>query len=113
LEHVKRQGAELFDRFDIAEYANKTFGMYGGREETVTLEFENRLIGVVIDRFGKDLTIRKRDENYFTVRVPVTVSGQFFGWLTGLGVGAKIAAPEQVAQEYQNYVNQVLGQYNG
>jgi predicted DNA-binding transcriptional regulator YafY len=111
LEHVKRQGAELFERFDIAEYANKTFGMYGGREETVTLEFENRLIGVVIDRFGKELTIRKRDENYFTVRVPVTVSGQFFGWLTGLGVGAKIAAPEQVAQEYRNYVNQVLGQY--
>jgi predicted DNA-binding transcriptional regulator YafY len=113
MENVKRQGAELFERFDIAEYANKTFGMYGGREETVTLEFENRLIGVVIDRFGKELTIRKRDENYFTVRVPVTVSGQFFGWLTGLGVGARIAAPEQVAQEYQNYVNRVLGQYNG
>jgi predicted DNA-binding transcriptional regulator YafY len=111
LEHVKRQGAELFERFDIAEYANKTFGMYGGREETVTLEFENRLIGVVIDRFGKELTIRKRDENYFTVRVTVTVSGQFFGWLTGLGVGARIAAPEQVAQEYKNYVNQVLRQY--
>jgi predicted DNA-binding transcriptional regulator YafY len=113
MENVKRQGAELFERFDIAEYANKTFGMYGGREETVTLEFENRLIGVVIDRFGKELTIRKRDDNCFTVRVPVTISGQFFGWLTGLGVGARIAAPEQVAQEYQNYVNRVLGQYNG
>jgi hypothetical protein len=44
--------------------------------------------------------------------VTVTVSGQFFGWLTGIGVGARIAAPKQVAQEYQNYVNQVLGQYN-
>jgi predicted DNA-binding transcriptional regulator YafY len=111
LENVSRQGAELFERFDIAEYANKTFGMYGGRDEMVTLEFENRLIGVVIDRFGKELTIRKRDENYFSVRVPVTVSGQFFGWLTGLGVGAKITAPAQVAEEYREYVTQVLNQY--
>ena len=29
--------------------------MYGGVEETITLRLPNRLIGVVIDRFGKDL----------------------------------------------------------
>ncbi|MCD7726472.1 MAG: WYL domain-containing protein [Clostridiales bacterium] len=111
LEGVKRQGAELLERFDIADYANKTFGMYGGREETVTLEFENRLIGVVMDRFGKDVAVRKRNEGHFAVRVRVAVSGQFFGWLTGLGVGARITAPEEAAQEYREYLRQVLGQY--
>ncbi len=109
LENVKRQGAELFERFDIADYANKTFGMYGGREETVTLEFENRLIGVVMDRFGKEAAVRKRDEGHFSVRVRVAVSGQFFGWLTGLGIGAKIAAPDEVSEEYRKYLKQVLG----
>ncbi len=113
LEGVKRQGAELFNRFDIADYANKTFGMYGGREETVTLEFENRLIGVVMDRFGKEVSVRKRDEEHFSVRVLVAVSGQFFGWLTGLGIGAKIVAPGKVAEEYQTYLKQVLRQYTG
>ena len=63
---VMREGAELFDRFDIAAYANKTFGMFGGREEIITLEFENRFIGVVMDRFGKEVPIRKRDENHFS-----------------------------------------------
>lgn len=113
LENVKRQGAELFERFDIADYANKTFGMYGGREETVTLEFENRLIGVVMDRFGKEAAVRRRDEEHFSVRVRVAVSGQFFGWLTGLGVGARIAAPDEVTEEYRKYLRQVLGQYSG
>lgn len=113
LEGVKRQGAELFERFDIADYANKTFGMYGGREETVTLAFENRLIGVVMDRFGKEAAVRKRDEEHFSVRVRVAVSGQFFGWLTGLGIGAQITAPDGVAREYREYLNQVLGQYSG
>lgn len=108
---VAREGAELFDRFDIAAYANKTFGMYGGKEEIVTLEFENRFIGVVLDRFGKEIPVRPRDEQHFSVRVQVALSGQFFGWLTGLGTGAKITAPAAVVEEYRSYLREVVGQY--
>lgn len=108
---VAREGAELFNRFDIAAYANKTFGMYGGKEEIVTLEFENRFIGVVLDRFGKEIPVRPRDEQHFSVRVQVALSGQFFGWLTGLGKGAKITAPAAVVEEYYDYLNEVIGQY--
>ncbi|MCM1267446.1 MAG: WYL domain-containing protein [Bacteroidales bacterium] len=109
----KREGAALFERFDIADYANKTFGMYGGREETVTLLFENSLIGVVMDRFGKEAPIRKRDEEHFSVRVRVAVSGQFFGWLTGLGGGARIFAPEDVRAEYLAHLKETLAGYGG
>lgn len=108
---VARQGAEMFDRFDIAAYANKTFGMYGGKEEIVTLEFENRFIGVVLDRFGKEISVRPRDAQHFSVRVQVALSGQFFGWLTGLGAGAKITAPTAVVEEYRSYLQGVVGQY--
>lgn len=106
-----REGAALFERFDIAAYANKTFGMFGGREEIVTLEFENRFIGVVMDRFGKEVSVRRRDEERFSVRVQVALSGQFYGWLTGLGVGARILAPEEVAAEYREHLEKALGQY--
>lgn len=108
---VMREGAELFDRFDIAAYANKTFGMFGGREEIVTLEFENRFIGVVMDRFGKEVPIRKRDENHFSVRVQVALSGQFYGWMTGLGAGARITAPGDVVEEYKKFLQQVMEPY--
>lgn len=108
---VGREGAALFERFDIAAYANKTFGMFGGKEEIVTLEFENRLIGVVMDRFGKEVPVRKRDAGHFSVRVQVALSGQFYGWLTGLGVGAKIIAPVEIAEEYRAYLGNVLAQY--
>ena len=111
LNGVRREGASLFERFDIADYANKTFGMYGGQEEVVTLAFENRFIGVVIDRFGKDVSVRHRDEKHFTVRVKVAVSGQFFGWLTGLGAGACIVSPKEVSQAYQRHVQAVMAQY--
>lgn len=108
---VAREGAELFDKFDIAAYANKTFGMYGGKEEIVTLEFENRFIGVVLDRFGKEISVRPRDAQHFSVRVQVALSGQFYGWLTGLGTGAKITAPAAVVEEYRSYLREVVNQY--
>ena len=107
----KREGADLFEAFDIADYANKTFGMFGGKEEIVTLQFENHYIGVVIDRFGKEISIRKTDSEHFSVRVKVALSGQFYGWLTGLGKGAKIIAPMEVVSGYQEYLQRVIEQY--
>ena len=111
LEGVRREGAELFEQFDIAAYANKTFGMFGGREEVVTLEFENRFIGVVLDRFGKDVSVRRMDGEHFQVRVQVALSGQFYGWLTGLGVGARVTAPTAVVEEYCQYLHKTAQQY--
>lgn len=111
LSGTAREGARLFERFDIAAYANKTFGMFGGRQEVVTLVFENRLIGVVMDRFGREVPIRKKDRDSFSVRVQVALSGQFYGWLTGLGAGAQIAAPADVVEEYCSYLHRTLQQY--
>lgn len=111
LHGVKRAGSALFESFDIAAYANQTFGMYGGQEEVVTLEFENRLIGVVIDRFGKEVSVRPMENGRFRVRVKIAVSGQFYGWLTGLGSGAGILAPQNVAEDYSRYLADILDRY--
>lgn len=108
---IKREGGALFDSFDIADYANKTFSMYGGKEETVTLLLDNHLIGVVMDRFGKEAAVRKRDEEHFSARVTVAVSGQFFGWLTGLGDGAKLIAPERVVEQYKEHLEGIVQRY--
>ena len=45
------------------------------------------------------------------MRVQVALSGQFYGWLTGLGIGAKILAPAEVLEEYREHLEKVLGQY--
>lgn len=95
----KREGREHFEQFDMAAYARKSFGMFGGEEQYVKLEFENRLAGVVIDRFGKDIFMVPVDGEHFTVNVNVAVSGQFFGWVFGLGRGARILGPEKVVEQ--------------
>lgn len=96
----KRVGKEEFKRFDLAHYAKKTFGMFGGEEETLRIRFHNKYIGVVIDRFGKDVSVRTDGDSHFIARVDVAVSGQFFGWLTGLGKEVRILSPGYVADMY-------------
>ena len=62
-----REGAKVFSKFNVAEYAKKTFGMYSGEMVNVKMEFDNDIAGVVIDRFGKDVRIIKNDKKKFVV----------------------------------------------
>lgn len=106
----KRVGKEQFKDFDLAAFTKKTFGMFGGREETVTLRCDHSLTGVILDRFGKEVMMIP-DKEAFTVRVSVTVSPQFFGWVTGIGPQLEIISPESVREEYSDYLESILNQY--
>lgn len=106
-----RKGEESFKNFDLAFYAKKTFGMYGGIDAEVTLECKNELAGVVIDRFGHDVWLIPQGEDYFKIKVLVSVSPQFFGWITGIGPGMKIIGPKDVKNQYKEYLLNVLENY--
>lgn len=106
----KRFGQEVFAKMNLAEYVNQTFCMFGGDLTNVTLQFPEKLIGVVIDRFGKDIIVRKKDDGNFTVSVKAAVSGQFFGWLAGIGKDAKIVSPDEVKQQYKDWLKEILAQ---
>lgn len=96
--------------FDIASYGNKMFGMYGGTLETITLSFPESLIGVMIDRFGKGISLKKESDARYCVRVDVVVSGQFFGWVSGLGKEVKIVAPDFVKEQYRQFLTEIIEQ---
>lgn len=98
-------------KFDVAEYCNRAFGMYSGENETIAVQFPNRLIGVVIDRFGKDVNIYNIEGDSFVTRLNVAVSSQLFGWITGLGPEVQIIGPAKVVDEYKNYMNLIMDNY--
>lgn len=104
----EREGLEQFEMVDPAVYTNLTFGMFSGDEETVTLQFPNRLIGVVLDRFGREADIRPMTDRVFRIRVRVAVSGQFFGWLAGIGREAVIVSPAAVKEQYQGWLTDIV-----
>ena len=108
-----RSGQNEFNHFDIARFAKRTFGMFGGDLEQVILECDNELIGVILDRFGTDVIIVKVDENRFQVRHEVAISGQFYGWLVGLGPSVRVVAPKYIADEFAQRLKDMLTTQEG
>ena len=97
LTEAKRVGRDHFREFDVARYARMNFGMFGGEEVRVRLRFRNELVGVLLDRFGKDIPIKSTaDEGWSETSVDVALSDQFLGWIVALGEGVRITAPEDV-----------------
>ncbi len=106
----KRTGEEEIGHFDLSLFAKKTIGMFGGEDTEVVLRGENHLVGVVIDRFGKDIWIRPDGEDHFRARIFVAVSPQFYGWITGIG-GLEIISPVNVQEAMKAHLKNVLALY--
>ena len=87
------------------------YGMYGGRRESVTMQFDNSLANVVIDRFGLDCHPTRKNENSFTLTVDVQIAPTFWGWFFQFGNKAKIVSPENVIEEGKQYLNEILQNY--
>ena len=107
----ERQGSEYMGDFDFANLHKQTFGMFAGEEEVVTLRMGENMAGVVVDRFGKNITIRPLEGGGFETRVKVAVSNQFFGWITGLGTDAQIIGPISVKDKYRDYLMNLVRHY--
>ncbi len=105
-----RERNKELEKFDIAIYSKKMFGMYGGDEKSVTLYCHESMAGVIIDRFGKDI-IMIPDENGFTVTVKVIESPIFYSWVFGVGDKVKIISPKQTVENFIKHFNEVKKSY--
>ncbi len=108
LTEEKRQGGS---EFDVANYAQKHFGMYSGDEVTMTLRFRRSMVNVVLDRFGQDVMLIPDGEEHFTVALPLVMSPQFFGWLFGLGDEVQLMSPPAAVEAYQKQLSRVSALY--
>ena len=94
-----REGKQQFKEFDAAKYTRSLFGMYGGKLTRVTLEGRSDMVGPLIDRFGKDITIQPIDDDTFTASVEVSASRHFIAWIIALGDGVRITGPKSLVED--------------
>ncbi len=107
-----QRGMRAIKNFDVTAYVKQTFGMFGGdTPQEVTLRIDNRLIGVIKDRFGEDFTVMRADEARSDIVVSVYPSQQFFGWVFGLGNKVTLISPQNVVEDFKNMVNKVSKNY--
>ena len=94
-------------------YARRHFGMYAGRDCKLRLRCENRMAGVVIDRFGLDVPLIPDGEDYFTVTLDVVVSPPLWGWLFGLGAGVEVLGPAWAVEDFAARLEELAALYRG
>ena len=107
-----RDGDEVFDAIDLKTYTKRVFSMYGGEQKLVEIRFINPLLDAVVDRFGtKDVQYAKVDEKHFSVTAKVEISDQFFGWILGFGKKAKLLYPDDVIDQFRDYMDRIREMY--
>ena len=94
--------------FDIRDYTDKVFRMYGGPEETVTLLCSMEILDQVIDRFGDGVELKRKNKDSFYVTVPVCLSTTFYGWVFQFVGKMNIVAPEYVREAYAGYLQEAI-----
>jgi predicted DNA-binding transcriptional regulator YafY len=95
-----------YEAFDVSKYVQSTFHMFAGDEEWIKIKFHNQLINVIIDKFGKNVDIKKQDEDHFILSTKARISGGLVNWILSFGSKAKVISPvslsDTVKQEIVN-----------
>ncbi|MCI9264638.1 MAG: WYL domain-containing protein [Oscillospiraceae bacterium] len=107
---LPREGDESCRGFDLAEYGQKHFHMFSGREGKLRLRCESRFVNVMLDRFGQEAMLIPDGEDHFVLTVDGVVSPQFYGWLFGLGEGVRLTAPDWAVAEYRGMLEKAMGE---
>ena len=106
-----RLGAEVWGDRSPALYSRALFGMHGGEPVRVTLEGENAMAGVLIDRFGKDVILSPLGPDRFTAQIDVVPSPHFLGWIIALGSSVRVTGPERVVEQMRQEAKRLAAQY--
>lgn len=110
-EATERTYIKEFDKFDIEQYRQRVFSMFGGEEQEVDLQFDSTMLDDVFDKFGEEVNIVKVDENTYRLKVPIQVSKTFFVWVVGTQGKMRILAPQTVYNQFNVFVRKIKEEY--
>ena len=104
-EDICEKAIEL--RSSVNCLTEQAFKMYGGQPTDITIQFNDKLIGVVYDKFGEDIKMVRINENYCVASVKVQISPTFWGWLFQFGKQMTVLSPEGVINEYKQRLREL------
>ena len=107
-EILETSGTPAPEGFDVDEYVNTSFRMYGGNCQEVKLVCDNDVMDAIIDRFGVDVETDIVDENTFSATVNIAITHIFFKWVFGFCGKVRIKAPANVKEQYADMLREAM-----
>lgn len=99
------------DEFDIEQYRQRVFSMFGGAEQEVALQFDFDMLDDVFDKFGEEINIVKADDKTYRLKIPIQISKTFFAWVAGTQGKMQILAPQTVCEQFNNFIAKIKEVY--
>lgn len=91
--------------FDMAEFCDSMFLMYGDRMEQVTLRCRYEITNKIIDKFGEDIEIKPIDDDFFEITENVMTGSTFYSWVFNYGGKIMIVAPDSVKEDFRTLLS--------
>lgn len=82
-----------------------------GEEKQVKIQFVKEKEAFIRSRFGTLEKCKEKEENFFTASIVCVPGPDFFGKLAVLGTDVKILKPKKLAQEYREYLKNIVKSY--
>ncbi len=98
-----KEVSEYTDIFDVADYAAKTFNMYGGEAAEIELRCKKARLEQIIDRFSEEISVYKLTDDTFSFTTNVIISDGLISWLLQFGSDIEVVKPaalrERIAEK--------------
>ncbi len=98
--------------FDIADYTEKLFGMYGGDMLEVELCCDKSIVEQVLDRFGEQVFIKNVTDTHFSFTTKLRLSEALVTWTLNYGDKITVKKPEILKNMIKDRINNVLKNYS-
>ncbi|MEE0946757.1 MAG: WYL domain-containing protein [Acutalibacteraceae bacterium] len=99
------------DKFDIADYASKSFQMYTGELCNIEFECKEEILEQVVDRFSDKIFIRNFENGWFTFSTDVNLSEGLVNWILQFSDSIIVKAPDKLVEMLKKRVEAVLTLY--
>ena len=100
------------EKFDIADYTGRLFGMYGGELKKVELCADKKIAEQIFDRFSEDIFIKNVTENEFSFSVNVAFSDALVTYIINYGDKLKVISPAELQDMIVKRAEDVLKLYD-
>lgn len=99
--------------FDLDSYMNKTFHMYTGTSQTITIRCQNAFSSVLYDSFSEDtILINACDTDTFTVTIRTAIVPTLISWLFQFHKEVEVLCPQSLIETLVHIANEVSQTYN-
>ena len=108
-----RQEVAVPVTFDLEAYMNKTFRMYTGTSETITLRCHKEMSSALYDNFPKEnIMINAMEKDNFVVTIRTAIVPTLLSWLFQYSDQVEVLRPASLIERLSTMAAHILKTYN-